>query len=474
MKAQPHITLRKIYTMFFFLGIFFIPFNNFEGLSFLGEYKNEAATYFFLIGFVILIIESLLSGKISLPYTDSLAVVLILFILWTSISTFLNIESVRTNVFKQITGFNRYFRQTLSLLISSILFTTLFWNIIRNYTINEVFKLIRKTILFSLIFVSVYGFIEIAIVYYRMTFLMPLFESFELFPFVNTTFMGNKRVSISSVSYEVPALGNYLIITAPWVLSYIITEKKLYKFIPTILILILVFYSDSRTALICVSLQFIIFLLILIHDMRFRKTTFTFLKVSSLGLFLVLLFSSDSVLKLASKRLDRVSFSKNFNADVSNKSRFGLQYASLQVFKENPVVGVGLGQDTYHKLKHIPYWSTVDNYEFELKYFDQQDPSFPSAYNIYTRILSELGIIGFILFGTFIFLCLYYSVIFWKIAPNKYKYAGMILITSFAGLFFNWMQTDFFRQYGVWLCLVLLIKVKNDSKNFARSLPKPA
>lgn len=458
------ITLKQIYTALFFLGLFFIPFNDFEGLSFLGEYKDESATYFFLIGFFILIIESVLRGKISIPYRNSLSIVLICFIVWTVVSSLLNIETILSNYYKQTSGLSRYIRQTISLLISAVIFTILFWNVIKNYSFDRIFRLIRKTFLFSLIFVAVYGFIEIGIVHFGMGFLRPLYEAFEIFPFVNTNFEHGKR--ISSVAYEVPSLGNYLITIIPWMFSYILTEKNAFRFIPSFVVLILMYFSDSRTALICIMIQMVVFILILLHDERFRKTTSTFLKLGSLGLVLLLLIKSDTIIQTINERADRINFSKNLTENVSNKSRFGMQYASLQVFKENPIVGVGLGQDTYHKIFHYPYWATHNNWEFPVKYENPKVLSFPSAYNLYTRLLSELGIIGFLILLTFIFLCVYYSVLVWKFARNKEKYVGVILIISFIGLFINWMQTDFFRQYGIWLCLMLLIKVRLDWESY--------
>lgn len=452
------ITLKNLYTVLFFLGIFFIPFNEFEGLSFLGEYKNEAATYFFLIGFLFVIVEAIVKGKISIPYKNSLATVLILFIIWTGISTLINYETVSENYFKHTSGFSRYIRQTISLLISAIMFTILFWNVIRNYSITRAFLLIRKAFLYGLIFVSIYGFIEIGIVYFGIGFLTPILKSFDFFPFVNTALANGTR--ISSVSYEVPALGNYLITIAPWMFSYIITEKKLYRFIPSLLVLILMFFSDSRTALICISIQTAIFVLILLHDIRFRRTTSALLKIGA-GLFAILLIiKSESLIETFKERVDRINFSKNLNQDVSNKSRFGMQYASMQVFKEHPIVGVGLGQDTYHKMYHYPYWAVNKNWEFKVLYKNQRIKSFPSAYNLYTRLLSELGIVGVALLIMLIFLCIYYSVLYWKFAEDKNKFMGVILILSFIGLSINWMQTDFFRQYGIWLCLVLLIQIR--------------
>lgn len=457
------MSLRKLYTLLFFLGLFFIPFNEFEGLSFLGEYKDESATYFFLVGFIFLIVESLIRGKISIPYKNSISFVLILFIVWTFLSTVINYETVSENYFKATSGINRYFRQTFSLLISAVVFTTFFWNIIKNYSAFRIFILIRKVFLFSFIFVSVYGFIEIAIVFFGMGFLTPILESFDYFPFVNTHLHNTEsRMGISSVTFEIPALGTYLITLLPWMASYIFTEKNIYKFIPLGMIMVLLFFSDSRSALVVILIQLFVFLLILIHDLKYRKNTLRFLKYGTVLISILLLIKSEEIVTTVSEKADRLNFSKNLTQSISNKSRFGMQYASLVVFSENPITGVGLGQVAYHSRLHYPYWATHNNYEYELFYKNQTEKSFPPNFNFYTRILAELGLVGFLLLIALFFLCLYYSVLYWKLVERNQKFLGIILILSFTGIIFNWIQLDYFRQYGFWLCLMLLIKCRMD------------
>lgn len=459
------ITLRKLYTLCFFLGIFFIPFNEFEGLSFLGEYSDESATYFFLVGFIFLMIESLLSGKINIPYKNSLSLLLLGLIIWTSLSTFINFETVSDNYYKQTSGWSRYLRQTISLLISSVIFTVLFWNVIKNYTVQRIFLLIRKVILFSFIFVSIYGFIEIAIVFFGMGFLLPVLESFDIFPFVNTYLQNTERVGISSVTYEIPSLGTYLITILPWMSSYIFTEKRIYKYIPLASIMILLFFSDSRSALIVIILQLFVLVFLLILDVKYRTKTLKILQYGAILIGLVLLVKSEQIIKTVEEKADRVDFVNNFKKSISNKSRFGIQYATLQVFKENPVTGVGLGQTTYHAIHHYPYWSTYKNWEFELKYKNQTEKSFPPLYNFYTRALAEFGLIGFLLFVGLIFLCFYYSFLLWKSSNDKQRFLGIILLLSFTGMAINWMQLDNFKQYGFWISLVLLIKYRMDFNN---------
>ena len=452
------ITLKQIYTLFFLLGMFFIPFNEFDGLSFLGEYKDEAASYFFLLGFGVVCVENVLAKKICFPYKNPLIILLMLFVFWTFLSTVLNYETVSHNFYKQTSGISRYIRQTISLLISAGCFSFLFWNVIKDMELTKSIRKIRKILLYSFVFVAVYGFVEIAIVYAGMGFLRPVLNLFDFFPFVNTKLHASGRIGISSVTYEIPALGNYLIFVAPWMLSYIFTEKKWIKFVPSLVVVILMLFSNARAAFVVIGLQLICFVLILLHDERYRKITAFGLKTVSVLVLALVILKSGTIYKAVSERADQLNFSKNLTQSVSNKSRFGMQYAALQVFNENPVSGIGFGQGTYHMVPHYPYWATTNNWEFKYIYKNQQDKSFPPQFNIYTRLLAETGLIGTLLFVLLATLPIYYSLMYWKKVSFGNKYIGTIFLLSFIGFAVNWLQVDFFKQYGFWLCLVLLIK----------------
>jgi len=458
------ITLKKTYTTFFFLGLFFIPFNEFEGLSFLGEYKNESATYFFLLGFLFAIADSFFKKKINFPYKHPLIVILGIFIFWTFLTIVFNYHTVSENFFKQTTGINRYLRQTISLLISAICFTFLFWNVLKNYTLREGFYKIRKVLFLGFVFVSVYGFFEIGILFFKLSFLRPIWDLFEYFPFVNNKLeVGDgTRHGISSVSYEIPALGNYLIFVFPWVLSYIFTEKSWLKFVPSIIAVVLMLFSDARAAFIVMIIQLFCFIIMLLHDNRYRKITVFGLQVTVIIIGVLAFLNSERIYQSIDKKLDRVSFYKNLNKNNSNKSRFGIQYAALQVFKEKPFCGVGFGQAAYQMRYHYPYWATNNNWEFSYKYQNQENKSFPTIYNMYVRLLAETGIIGVLLFLSLIALCLYYPLMYWKKTNFNDKYIGVLLLLSFIGFAMNWLQTDFFRQYGFWLMLIFLLKISNE------------
>jgi len=450
--------LRKIYLSLFLLGWFFFPFNDFEGYKELGEFKHEAGAYFFFAGFVFLAIDCIRRRKILVPLRSGVFQVLLVFIGWCLVTVLLNYHAVSESFFKHTTGVMRFIRQYVSLLLSTIVFMLFFWNCIQWWTVREILMKIRKVLLYCMVFAFVYGFLETLIVYFHVGMLRPVLQLFDYFPFLDVNYQGDGR--ISSIGYEAPALGNYLIAVSGWMFSYIFTDKTKWKFAPTLMVLFLMYFSGSRTAMINISLQLMILMVVMFSMPQYRGTVKIALRYMAVIAFVALLFSGKQIAQSVDKKLSTLDFSQNLKKNPSNQSRFGMQYASIQVFKEHPIVGVGFGQEGYYTRFHYPGWAKKGNYEFKAFYLNKNFRSFPTAYNLYTRLLSETGIIGLLIWGYLIYLCISGSVYLFRRTSGEEKVLSFIMIVSFAGMSMNWFQTDFFRQYAFWLCFVILIRLQ--------------
>lgn len=450
------ISLKQVYTFLFFLGIFFIPFNSYVGISFLGEYRKDGAIVLFLLASMFFFIDSFFKKKLKIPVKNLFFQVLVLFVGWLILATLLNSVSVYENYIKQTTGFNRFFRQILSLLIVLTLFITAY-NVFSSHKIEIIFLRLRKVFLYSFIFVSAYSFLEILILVFNLSFLKNVFFLFDYFPFTETSldYMSKK---ISSVSYEPPFLAIYLITVGGWMFSYILTSKGLKKYIPTLVVFLLTFFSGSRTALIVVLFQFLVFIWITFSvNKKFQKVIQRFLLLFSTLILLLFIFNGKNVVEAVETKVNTLNFKKNLSKSVSNRSRFGIQYTSLLVFAENPIIGVGFGQQTYHSIDKYPKWATYKNYEFKHYYLNNKDKSFPPGFNMYTRLLAETGLIGFLAFVLFLCLILFKCKKLIKSRIGIEKVVPIVLLVSFAGFSINWLQFDSFRTYGFWVCLALLI-----------------
>lgn len=454
--------LKKAYQFFFILGIFLIPFNSDipEWFSFLGEYSVDSSPFFFLIGIFILLIYQVFNGKIYFPVLSKTYFFFLVFLFFIILTTLFNLPHIYEYYFKATSGFYRFIRQFISVIISGVLFFYLFVNVCRDYGLERFVLLIRKIFLISFVFVFSYGVLEYSILKLNLLFLRPLLDLFSYLPFVEVKF-SYSLIRLSSLTYEPPSLGAYLIIISGFIFSYILTSKKPIRFLPFVLLVILAIISGSRTAFVVIIAQTIAGIIFSYYKyFSFRKAFKKIAVLATLAGIAGVIFFWEPIYESSIEKIESLNFSRiNIKTDesaLSNKSRIGIQAAMLEVFKERPIIGTGWGQQTFESRFHYPVWATTNNYEFRLIYRNQLIRSFPPAYNLYLRILVETGIIGFISFMVFLYFVIKACYLTY-INSSKTTYISIILLISFIGTFLNWFQTDSFRVYGFWLSLAILI-----------------
>ena len=453
------LTLNNIILWTILIGIFFIPFNSWSGIGFLGEYYRDSCFLFFSFAFVL----TLLKKRIQIPLNNLIFQFLILFILWSFLATLLNAHNILDYYFKQTTGVSRFINQFGSLIIASLIIPLTFYNGFKKININNIFRLIRRVILASLIIAFIYSIIEILIVKLNMIYLKkPLLNLFDYFPFTEAkTDMRLQR--ISSVTFEPPALGTYLLSIAGWMFSYVLTEKNKLKYLPLIIVLFLGFMSGSRAAFFAIIIQFLIALVFFLKHKNSSKNIYKILLGFSVIFLLSLAYFNKPIIEYVKKEINSFKLDDSNHA-LSNKSRFGIQQAMFRVFTEHPISGTGYGLQAFESRKKYPAWAKKNNWEFRLKYLNQNDKRFPPGYNMYLRILSETGIVGLLFFGLIIlqiFLWCYNNL------KSENSILAFIIFISMIGFSLNWLKMDSFRIYFFWLCLALIwiIELRKDTSN---------
>lgn len=463
---QPKGVFRKVkvwkfMAFFFFLGLFFVPFTSFEGITFLGEFNREPGAIFFALMFLVLSVYILAGRRIHLPYKNLLFQVWMLLLGWFLFATILNIGSVSEYYYKQTSGFERFFRQYGSLVISGVLFFVAYYNVFAKYDNDRLFHNIRRVILYSLIVATVYAVLEIMAIKLGIYKARLYLKWFDYFPFTNVV-LDNNLGRISSVTFEPPALATYIFSIAGWMFTYIITEKGFKRFIPAFIVIILAFFSGSRAGLLIINIQLLAFLLILARKRRFHRVLILFMLIVLTGIFFVGVFKGKTIVTYFIEKATSITNTEGSHA-TSNKSRFGIQYALFQVFLDHPLTGVGYGQQTFEAVDKYPKWAYLDNWEFEQKYFNQEDKSFPPGYNVYARLLAESGLIGFLLFVIFQVLIIHTCVVMIRRNDDRLVYVIAIFVTVL-GLYFNWLKSDTFRIFGFWINFAFLLKIMGKDK----------
>lgn len=471
-KKVTHIlNLKSIGLLFLYIGIFLIPFNTYEGPSIMGEYNRHPCTFFFLMAFIISTLDIFLKRRIYFPLKNIVFQLLLLFLIWCALAALFNINNIIDYYLKDTIGAVRFIKQYGSLIFSAFLLPLTFANLFNGMKPIDLFKKIRLIYLISFVVVTVYAFFEILIVVLKITALVPVLEIFNYFPFT-TVNIGYGLERISSVSFEPPELATYLITIAGWMFSYILTEKGIKKFLPALIVLILTFFSDSRSGLAIIIVQFFLFIFMLYRQKRFRPQLNQFIAIAIIPLVFLIALKGASITTYVYEKMTSFSISDSTHGG-SNKSRLGIQYANLKVFAEHPISGVGFGQSAFASREHYPSWATNNNWEFRSMYLNPNHKPFPSVYNMYVRLLSETGIVGFVLFISFLFALIWICYQICK-SPREYdkqfRIFGLVLLITFVGISMNWLKTETFRIFGFWVALAFfLIVTGNRYKLFSKN-----
>ena len=444
------LNLNIVYVSFYLIltGIFFLPFNSWNGISVLGEYYRDSCVLFFLLAFFILLFKK----KIKLPLHSPIFYSLIVFLVWAAVTTALNFETVIVNYFKQTSGVIRFLRQYFSLILAAFILPVTFYNSFLKIDSKRVIYLIRKAIYYSFVIVIVYAIIEVLVVKFNLINLKkPVLNLFDYFPFVEAkTDLRLKR--ISSVTFEPPALGTYLITIFAWMCSYIITSKSYFRFLPALLVIVLAFISGSRAAFFIIVVQAFIFVFAISQSFQYNKIFSKIVLTSAIAITIGFLAFAPKILNYVDNEIQSFKLNDNDHS-LSNKSRFGIQYAMYKVFLDNPVTGTGYGQQAFDARSKYPSWAKRNNWEFRLKYLNQNNKRFPPGYNLYLRLAAEtgaLGLLSFLLFMCFISIWCYNNLF------KQKNLLAIIVFVSMSGFMLNWLKMDTFRIYGFWICLALI------------------
>ncbi|MEK7452794.1 MAG: O-antigen ligase family protein [Patescibacteria group bacterium] len=226
----------------------------------------------------------------------------------------------------------------------------------------------------------------------------------------------------------------YLGILIPFTIGFFFynNRKKKFFYILSILVMLLaLLFTFSRGAYfgLILSLIFIIGLYFFYFKIKLNKKFFLFTPVV---VVMLLLSFSNSVFG--------ERFSSSFSlSDISNTGRIQIWKTSIDIFLDNPIFGVGLG--------NLPI------------FFDPTTSvkSPINAHNTYLDILSELGLIGFLLFiGFFI-----YSFIFLSYKKDHFNFLRFGIIWSLVWfLIHSFFETSIFSlQVFTSLCFVLALSL---------------
>jgi hypothetical protein len=195
---------------------------------------------------------------------------------------------------------------------------------------------------------------------------------------------------VRSVTFEPSSFGGILLFVLPWQLAWFSEARQIWKrcfWGSTIVTMAALSALSGKTAAIglfgIVGIHLIVWFCLATNP-SIAKLCGPILKYLLIGVFVIpllffMLFANDIGRKLA------------LADSVSNVSRFGTVSILIDLFKQSPVFGVGMGQYGFYVPHNVPSWAV--NWEFKRWVSDPTASFFPSFSGV-ARLAGEMGSVG--------------------------------------------------------------------------------
>src|SRR5215212_9827945 len=93
---------------------------------------------------------------------------------------------------------------------------------------------------------------------------------------------------------------------------------------------------------------------------------------------------------------------EDFIIENSAGARAAYTFGALGAYDESPLIGVGLGASGFYIYEHLPDWALTTVPEIA-RQLSPENRLYPNPKNMYVRLLSETGLIGFFVFTALLF-----------------------------------------------------------------------
>ena len=221
-------------------------------------------------------------------------------------------------------------------------------------------------------------------------------------------------------------LGGYLALILPLALILFVSHglkgKGLFGAISFFVILLCLFLTATRSALIAFAGSFIFLSIIILLQKGIKtfKKRWAVLFVTALAVFSIMGFSGQGRIKNLFFRFSNLMKPETLKMDGAAQYRLDTWRTSILMFKEHPLLGVGTG---VFKLQYPLYQAKLRDLFPGTKFYGSQESR---VHNEYLQVLSETGIIGIIVFIGF-FVIVFYSGAKYLNKVKEVKQKGIII-----------------------------------------------
>lgn len=354
----------------------------------------------------------------------------------------LNLISV-LYIFKQNYN-NIFFEQSESLIKGVLIFWTLYgvWGVISGfYAVNtsEVWIETSRVFIYVIALLNIYQLLKqsklnINSIFFLVGLTLFIETIWVIKTFINLNLQNtlvSRNTELRSFTGNINLTAFTMVLKTPFLIFWLYKYRKISIFFRMVILLIVlstIYLLGSRGA----NLTLIVIFTVLIISSLFGAYFFNKKYAMSIILTFLVSIGLNSIQFRNAKGINYLQRTTSLN-DQSSRERIEFYKNALESIKENPILGIGIGN---WKITSIKYdGPDIDSYRVPYH-----------VHNDFLEITAELGIVGFILFyGIYLFLFIGYWKLFRSKAQKEVKLMSLILIlgliTYLADSFLNFPFT---------------------------------
>lgn len=414
---------------------------------------SEAYFFPFVVSFLIMMIGGLFGKKYDIYNSKWLFKDLIILLIISVFCSLCNINNIIETEWKGHSGIGR-FVSNIILIIYDIILCYVFVYVLQ--CVKNPISFVYRGIKYGSVLIIAYGFIQIAAVHGNGM-------AFQVMLYMNNLFTSNVSLESSdavwrvySFRQEASDFGVYLAAVIPWIcLGRLYLDKTLSATFLLCSLVILTFYSSSRLAYVIVGAELIVIWMVYNHGLSIFQQIKHYIIGGLIMLALGVVFF-DQLTEIGAVLL---TLQEGGGRDTSNITRFAMQVAAWNAFTDNIFTGVGIGQFKMIAHNYLPSWGYV-SVEIMNVASGGTPGSFYGAWNTYLRILAELGIFGFFIWGHIIVKTVMIYVKRYRVANREDKNIILLLLVSFGGALLSLVNFDTITSFYFWLMISLAVSLR--------------
>jgi O-antigen ligase len=154
----------------------------------------------------------------------------------------------------------------------------------------------------------------------------------------------------------------------------------------------------------------------------------------------------------------------NYFIDIYAGPRLAYSWAGWSIFEQHPWTGVGLGAVGLYLIEALPEWSHI-NIPDIAQLLSQDNQVYPNVKNLYIRLLSETGILGFWAFISFYLLLLGKILSLLRSKRKELAFLAAASLLAWFSIVMLGFTQDSLAMPTVWLPLGVLIGMTASNSN---------